>query len=140
MIARASGALLFAYLTLAIAGVVFIFVPSQAVETLSGTPLIVLTWGLFYVIGGFLAAFCVVARKFVKNTTPLWYFEVAGISLVVAANFVFAYALANGAMASGQFNVLAAALVILAFSGGLIARSVETLRLVSVLRQYSQEA
>lgn len=139
MIARASGALLFAYIILAIAGLVFLFVPSPTLENVATTSFTVIVWGMFYLVGGVLASTCIVARKFIKNTTPLWYFEMAGNSLIIAANLVYTYALASQAYSTGQYNIYATALVILAFSGGLVARSIETLRLVRVLKQFSQD-
>lgn len=139
MIARASGALLFAYIVMMAAGLVFLFVPSQPVSEAATYTSTLVLWSLFYVVGGGLAAFCIIARRFVRNATPLWYFEVGGISLVVAANLVYSYALASSAITSGALNSLASSLVILAFSGGLIARSIETLRLVRTLKQFSTE-
>lgn len=139
MIARASGALLFAYIVMMAAGLVFLFAPSLPVGEVATTQATLVLWSLFYVVGGALSAFCIIARRFVRNAIALWYFEVGGLSLVVAANMVYSYALASSAISSGAFNSLATSLVILAFSGGLIARSIETLRLVRTLKQFSTD-
>lgn len=139
MIARASGALLFAYVVIAVAGVVFILFPSETLSTVTAYDATVVIWGLFYVVGGSFAATCLVARRFVTNTVPLWYFEVAGIALIIAANLVYAYAIAQTAIQFGESNILAAAFIVLAFAGGLVARSIETLRLVKTLKQYSND-
>lgn len=137
MIPRASGALLFSYLIVAFAGVLFLVFPSTTLAEVASYHSTLVVWGLFYLIGGLSAAGCIIARKFVTNTLPLWYFEIAGISLIVSANIVYAYALAQTAMQLGELNILAAAIIVLGFAGGLIARIIETLRLARTIKKYS---
>lgn len=139
MIARASGALLFAYFVVAGAGVVFLAAPSPVLQEVSAYQSTVIIWALFYLVGGLTAAACIIVRKFIQNTLPLWYFEIGGISLIITANVIYAYAIAQTAVMFDNSNVLAAAFVILAFAGGLVARCVETFRLVTALKQYSSE-
>lgn len=139
MVTRSSGILLIAYLFLAIAGIVYILVPSPIVAEAASTSFIVFVWGLFYTVGGACAAAASIARKFASNTAPLWHFEVAGVWLIIAANTVYVYALVESAISSGNFNVFATALVIMAFSVGLYAWIKETRKLVKTLQQFSQE-
>lgn len=139
MIQRSSGVLLATYLILAVAGVVFLFAPSRAVENVAHTDFTTIIWGLFYLIGGVFSATSVILRGFVKHTLPLWLFELSGIFLIIAANFVYAYALVALSTTTHEYNAIATALIMIGFSGGLVARSVETLRLVRVLKQFAQE-
>lgn len=139
MVTRSSGILLIAYLALAVAGIVYMLVPSPIVTEVAGTSFIVFMWGLFYAVGGFCAAAASIARKFAANTAPLWHFEVGGVWLIIAANTVYVYALVESALSSGNYNVFATALVIMAFSIGLYAWIRETRKLVKTLQQFSQE-
>lgn len=139
MIQRSSGVLLTTYLILAVAGVVFLFAPSRAVDNVATTDLTNIIWGLFYLIGGAFSATSVILRAFLKHTLPLWLFELSGIFLVIAANLVYAYALITIGTTTQEYNTFATALIMIGFSGGLVARSVETLRLVKVLKQFAQE-
>lgn len=139
MFQRASGALLFAYLLLAAGGLFFVTTPSPTLRQVTAYGATVLIWGLFYLIGGTLSSVSLLLRRWVANTAPFWYFEIAGLCLIIAANFVYAYALFEAARQFGEFNVFALALVILAFSSGLIARAIETLRLIRVLKIFSYE-
>lgn len=137
MIPRASGALLFSYIIVAFAGVLFLVFPSTTLAEVAAYHTTIIVWGLFYIIGGLSAASCILSRRFVKNTLPLWYFEVAGVSLIVSANVVYAYALAQTAMQFNELSILAAAVIVLGFAGGLIARIIETLRLARAIKRYS---
>jgi len=137
MISRASGALLFTYLLLSAAGFFFLLIPPPTVELIASGVTAVL-FGLFYIVGGIVAAVSLVARRFVKSSGPLWYFEVGGISLLIVANISYSYTLSNSAIQLGHYYSLAAALVVLAFSGGLAARAIETLRLVRALKLFSR--
>lgn len=139
MIARASGALLFSYIVMAIAGAVFLAFPSATLSEVAVYDSTLIVWALFYLVGGLCAAACIVLRKYVANTIPLWYFEIGGIALIVAANLVYAYAIAQAAIQFQENTILAASFVILAFAGGLVARTIETLRLVKTLKQYSSD-
>lgn len=139
MIARASGALLFSYIVMSIAGVVFLAFPSATLSQVAVYDSTLIVWALFYLVGGLTAAGCIILRRYVVNTLPLWYFEIGGIALIVAANLVYAYAIAQTAIQFQENNILAASFVILAFAGGLVARSIETLRLVKTLKQYSSD-
>lgn len=135
MIARASGALFFAYSVVTIAGVLFLLFPSPMLAQIVEYRSTMVVWSLFYVIGGLTAAISIVLRSIVKNTIPLWHFEIAGMSLIVVANLVYAYALAQTAFELQEFNILATAIIILGFAAGFVARSVETLRLVKTLNR-----
>lgn len=137
MIARASGALLIAYSVVTIAGVLFLVFPSPVLSQVVEYRPSVIAWGLFYVVGGLTAAVSIGLRHFIENTLSLWHFEIAGLSLIVAANIVYAYALAVTAFQTQEFNVLATAIIILGIAGGFVARSVETLRLVKKLKRLS---
>lgn len=137
MIPRASGALLFSYMILAIAGVVFMLYPSPTLAEVGAYDATIIVWSLFYTVGGILAATSIVLRKFVTNTLPLWYFEIAGICLIITANLVYAYALAETSLQFAEPNVLAASIIVLGFAGGLIARVIETLRFTKNLKKYS---
>lgn len=139
MIQRSSGVLLTTYLILAVAGVVFLFAPSRAVETVSTTEFTTTIWGLFYLVGGAFSAISLILRAFVHHTLPLWLFELSGIFLIIAANIVYAYALITLSVHTQEYNAIATALIMFGFSGGLVARVVETLRLVRVLKQFAQE-
>lgn len=139
MIARASGALLFSYFIIAIGGAVFLAFPSETLSQVQTYDASLVVWAMFYLVGGLFAAACIILRRFVKNTIPLWYFEIAGISLIVAANLVYAYAIATVALQFQEYTILAASFVVLAFAGGLVARSLETLRLVKMIQQYTKD-
>lgn len=139
MFQRASGALLSAYLLLSLGGLFFITTPSPILKQVSVYSATVLVWGLFYLLGGLVSSLSLLLRRWVANTAPFWYFEIAGLCLIIAANFVYAYALFETARVFEEFNVVAVSLVILAFSSGLIARVVETLRLIRTLKIFSYE-
>lgn len=139
MIQRSSGVLLVMYLILAMAGVVFLFAPSRAVESVAHTDLTTLIWGLFYLVGGVFSATSMILRAFVKHTVPLWLFELSGIMLIIAANIVYAYALFTLSTTTHEYNAAATGLIMIGFSGGLVAKSVETFRLVRVLKKFAQE-
>lgn len=139
MFQRASGALLSAYLLLTFGGLFFISTPSPVLRQISVYGATVFIWGLFYLLGGLISSLSLLLRRWVVNTAPFWYFEIAGLCLIVAANCVYAYALFETARAFGEFNIVALSLVILAFSLGLIARVIETLRLVRTLKLFSYE-
>jgi hypothetical protein len=133
MINRASGPLLAAYLMTFIAGIFFLGTPSLVLEDATEYNQLLVTWGLFYLAGGLIASLSLITRLFMRNSIALWYFEMSGIALVVTANFVYAYALARSGLYYHEGNIIAFALVILSFSFGLVARSVETFRLVRIL-------
>lgn len=137
MIPRASGALLFSYIIITIAGVLFLLYPSPTLAEVGAYEATIVIWSLFYVVGGILAATSITLRKFVSKTLPLWYFEIAGIASIVTANLLYAYALADTAFQFGELNVLAAAIIVLGFAGGLTGRIIETLRLTRYLKKYS---
>lgn len=139
MIQRSSGVFLATYLILAVAGIVFLFAPSRAVESVAHTEFTTIVWGLFYLIGGIFSAASVILRAFVQHTLPLWLFELSGIFLIIAANLVYAYALVSLGTTTHEYNAVATALIMIGFSGGLVAKSVETFRLVRVLKQFAQE-
>lgn len=139
MFQRATGALLSAYLLLAFGGLFFVTTPSPVLRQVTVYSATVLIWGLFYLLGGAISSLSLLLRRWVTNTAPFWYFEIAGLCLIIAANFVYAYALFDTARQFGEFNVFALSLIILAFSSGLIARVVETLRLIRTLKFFSYE-
>lgn len=135
MIARASGALFFSYSVVSIAGVLFLLFPSPELQQVVEYRSTLVIWGLFYVIGGLTAALSVALRGVFHNTIPMWHFEIAGLYLIVVANIVYAYALINTALDLQEMNALASAIILLGFAAGLVARSVETLRLVNSLNR-----
>jgi len=134
VINRASGPLLVAYILLLVAGIIFIVSTPRSINEATDYAGLSLAWSLFYIVGGVTSAVSITARRWVKNGLALWYFETAGLALLVTANFVYAYALARTGFQLADIAIVAVSLVITAFSSGLIARSIETLRLIKIMR------
>jgi hypothetical protein len=139
MVTRASGPLFIAYVMIFFAGALFLITPSLVLAESTDYSQLVVIWGLFYLVGGLVSVVALLSRgTFFKNNISLWYFEVSGIALSVTANLVYAYALAKTGFFYGEPNIVALALILLAFSSGLIARCIETLRLVRILVKMSR--
>lgn len=133
MINRASGALFVAYSLVILSGIFFLLTPSLVLAEATDYGELVLVWGMFYLLGGLTSASSLLARAWMRNSVPLWYFETAGIALIVTANLVYAYALARTGFYYQEYNIIALAFVLAAYSAGLVARCVETLRFVRIL-------
>lgn len=133
MVNRASGPLLVAYLMILSAGAFFIGTPSLVLADSTEYNQLILIWGLFYLIGGLVSAISLLGRGLLKNNISLWYFETSGIALTVTANLVYAYALGRSGIHYHEGNIIALSMILIAFSAGLVARCVETLRLVRIL-------
>src|SRR5690606_24889232 len=102
---------------------------SQSTETL--------IWGLFYLVGGLIAAVFTGLRPILlTKITPLWYFEVSGISLIISANLVHMYALYEASILTGQVNLLALGAILIAYTLSLAGRCVEVLSLIRYLNQF----
>lgn len=141
MISRASGPLLVAYLMLFVAGGFFLIAPSIVLAEATDYNDLTVVWGLFYLCGGAVAAASLIARQFYrifKNRISLWYFETSGLSLVITANIVYAYTLVRAGLFYDESNLIALGLVLISFSSGLVARVIETRRLIKILVKMSK--
>jgi|SRR5690606_30878787 len=137
MISRTSGILLVSYILVFLGGFGYLVSPSPEIAGVIHDSE-ALIWGLFYLAGGLIAAIFTGLRPILlTKITPLWYFEVAGISLIVSANLVHMYALYEIALMTGQVNLLALAAVIIAYTLTLIGRCVEVLSLIRYLSQFA---
>lgn len=134
MVNRASGPLFVAYIMMITAGVFFLIKPPLILAETTNYGVLIWVWGVFYLVGGLIAATSLLSRRLFKNSIPLWYFETAGIALVITANFVYAFSLVIAGLYYNEYNIIALAFVLAAFSFGLIARSLETLSLIRILQ------
>lgn len=137
MIARASRILLVAYLLVVATGLVFLTTPSPSLVSIAGYAVTLKLWALFYLVGGLTSSTAVIVRKRARNTAPLWYFEIAGISLIIAANLIYAYALYRTGLATEEYQVYGAAVLVVALSVVLFHVAWETVKHVRTLKQYS---
>lgn len=137
MISRTSGVLLVSYILVFLGGVGYLITPSTVLTGVSQDAE-ALIWGLFYMFGGLIAAvFTGLRPLLLTRITPLWYFEVAGISLIISANLIYMYALYELAIIAGHVNLLALGAIMVAYSLTLVGRCVEVLSLIRYLNQFA---
>jgi hypothetical protein len=134
MFIRAQGPLTVAYVLLLFAGIFFINTPSITLAEETGYNALLYVWGVFYIAGSVVALAAVIARNYVKSKTALWYFETSGLALVITANCVYGYVLLRSGFFYGEYNIVALGLVVSAFTASLVARCIEVLRFIKILR------
>jgi hypothetical protein len=123
------------YSILALAGVIFIVDPVASIkDALYGTGLAFI-WGLFYLVGGATSALGVIVRLLRGSLLATWYFELAGLALLVFASLAYSVALAQLAVSIDEMGVLGTSLVVLALATSLSLRIAEMIQLVQNLRR-----
>ena len=102
---------------------------------------LLIAWGLFYLVGGVLSITAVAVRKVktVSRVVALWYFEIAGLSLIITANLIYAYTLLRTGLVNEEYNVVALSFVISAFASSLIARAVEAFKFAKILASVTRK-
>lgn len=108
------------YLLLLVAGVFFLFYPSQVILNSLQTGLVLL-WSIFMITGGASSLFGVLRNR--------WHGEVIGLPLLSASNSIFAIALFAYAHTAPPYGF---GLIFMAFSFGLLARWRELRKLVKL--------
>lgn len=138
MITRTMIPLVISYILLIGAGVLFLQAPPVSLADSTYSSLLVV-WSLFYIVGPTVALTSIAIRtlKHTKHITALWHFEIAGLSLVVAANLVYSYALLRLGLAEGEYNLIAFSLVISAFASSFIGRGIDVWKLVKAVNTVS---
>jgi hypothetical protein len=139
VVSRATGPLLIAYLLVTLAGIFFLITPSLVLAEAADYNELLTVWGLFYLVGGLVSTTSLLSRSFLRKSIALWYFEVSGLALIITANIVYAYALGQTGLYYREANIVALGLVLIGFSAGLVARCIETLRLVKLLGEVHRD-
>lgn len=134
MFIRAQGPLVAAYALLLLAGIFFLNTPALSLDKETDYSALVTLWGVFYMAGGGISLASVIARHFLKLGVALWYFEVAGIALTITANLIYAYALFKTGFFYQEYNVVALAFIVTAFTASLISRCIEALKFIRILK------
>ena len=134
MFIRSQGPLVAAYALLLLAGIFFLNTPALSLDEQAEYNALVVLWGVFYMAGGGIALLSVAARYFFKLGVALWYFEVAGIALAITANLIYAYALFKSGIFYQEYNVVALAFIVTAFTSSLISRCIEALKFIKILK------
>ena len=135
MLSKSTVPLILAYILLIAAGVLFLNTPPVGLEQARTYDALLVIWSLFYIIGSFVSLIAVMARAGlkIKHITALWYFEVAGLCLIVAANLVYSYALLRVGLYQQENNIIAFSLIISAFAASFIGRIVDVFKLIRVV-------
>lgn len=137
MFSRTSGIILVLYVLMILAGVQFLILGDTSLIADVSTNVGTAVWGSFYLIGGLIATLATVLRPvMLGRITSLWYFEVAGASLVITANLIYTYAMYVVGSATGRPGLFAIATLTLALAVALLARCVEVLGLIRYFKQY----
>ena len=138
MISRTMLPLVISYVLLIGAGVLFLQAPPVSLADSTYASLIVV-WSMFYIVGPSVALASIAVRTFrhIKHITALWYFEVAGLSLIVVANLIYSYALLRLGLAESEYNLIAFSLVISAFASSFTGRIIDVLKLVKAVNSVS---
>lgn len=130
--------MLVVYALLSVAGLIFCFDPSSSVQSAYLYADLTRVWGGFYVVGGVVAGLSLGIRTTRSNLIATWFFEIAGLSLLVAATIVYAVALFDAAFKLDSFQVAAVATVVLAFASSLGIRAAEAFEIVRIVRKYAK--
>lgn len=131
---RSTVPLAVAYAFLFVAGIMFLNYPSLQLTREDTYGSLVVLWGVFYLLGGFVSIVSTALRAKFTNNLSLWYFEIAGLALSITANLVYTYALFKVGLTYNEFNVVAVSMVVAAFASSLVGRSLEALQYVKILR------
>lgn len=105
-----------AYILLIAAGIFFCIAPSSTFDRLEVYRVFSLVWGMFYIVGGAVALFSIVAswfKTFRHRVLMLNFFEVGGLFLIITSNVIYALTLLMSGIDQNEQNIIAASLVIL---------------------------
>lgn len=139
MLSRSTTPLVVSYILLVAAGILFLETPPLGLAENTNYNTLLVIWALFYTVGASVALTTVIMRATlkVKHIASLWHFEIAGLSLIVAANLIYSYALMRTGLYYHEYNVVAFSLVISAFAASFIGRIIDTLRLIRAVNRVS---
>lgn len=118
-----------AYLLIGIAGAMFILVPPTSVSAfyIHYNIYFIEVFGAFFAIGGFTSLLSIIARKWFKiGVVPTWYFEMAGLFLIISASTIYSYSLCNRGIQTGDLNVFALGVLFVGVSFEMIGKLIET--------------
>lgn len=140
MLPRSRSLLVFVYVALVGAGVLFTIAPIPAIEAVLYPSRRSLAWSGSYVVGGLVALSALVLRLRMPNLLATWFFELGGLALLVSANLTYFVVLLRMAWPDTpgvpyEFGLLGLALVVLAFGLSLTVRATEALEHVLIVRQ-----
>lgn len=139
MITRSRSFMIGVYILLATAGVLFFISPTNSILSAAQSESLSRTWGAFYFIGGITAASAVYSRLKHANTLATWFFEVAGLALLVIANLIYFTALLKLATSTENLSSLGSALVVLTLASSLSVRVGESLEIIMIIRRFDRQ-
>lgn len=97
-------------------------------------------FGAFFALGGFTGLVSVLARKlFRANAVATWYFEMAGLFLIITADCIYAYSLCTRGLQTNDINTFALGLLFVGISLMTATRLLETRGLVKQASQVERE-
>lgn len=139
MLPRTTTPLVVTYILLIGAGFLFLETPPPTLTDSSAYSSLLTVWAMFYIAGGTVAltATALRIRRKIKHLASLWHFEIAGLSLIVAANLIYSYALLRVGLNGGEYNYIALSLVISAFASSFVGRVFDALKLIKAVNAVS---
>lgn len=140
MITRARTTMLIVYALLLLAGIVFLTAPMDDIEPVLVYKSLTKVWGCFFTVGGIVAGVSLGVRTARTNLLAMWYFEIAGLSLLVAATAVYAFALFDAAFQYNNLQIGGIGVVVLSFAASLSIRVAEAIEIVQRLKIYIESS
>lgn len=142
MLPRSNSTIIPGYLFLGIAGILFIMVPPTSVSAfyIHNNIFFIEIFGAFFALGGFTALVSTLARKLFKaNAIATWYFEMAGLFLIISANIIYAYSLCTRGVQTNDINTFALGLLFIGISLMTVTRLLETRKLLTQANKVERE-
>lgn len=137
MFSRTSGIFLVLYLLMVLAGIQFLLLGDASLIADVSTKIGTAVWGSFYLVGGIISTVATILRPaMLGRISSLWFFEVAGASLIITANLIYTYAMYVVGSSTGRPGLFAIATITLGLAVSMVARCVEVLGLIRYLKQY----